>query len=280
MRACLSIKTSFGSGIDNISSFFIKAEAPFIAKHLAYIFNHSLYKGQFPNNWKIARGAPIHKEGSSDDRSNYRSISILPVLSSLLEKPACNQLYTNLDRHKFLCNHQCGFRSIHSVVTCLLLNTNEWYLNIDDKKYTGMVFIDLKKAFDKAFDKLYLYGVRNMELIWFKSYLSDRQQLCKVNGISSNLHYIKCGVPQGSCLGPLLFLLFINDLPLSLHDSKVTMYADNTSLAFTSSSLDNITKSINGELENLRIWLHGNKLTLNVAKTTSMITLVNTCFFI
>ena len=102
---------------------------------------------------------------------------------------------------------------------------------------------------------------------WFKSYLSDRQELCQVSG---NLHYIKCGVPQGSCLGPLLFLLFINDIPLSLHDSKATMYADGTSLAYATSRIDDITKSMNAEIENLRKWLHGNKLTLNVAKTTSL----------
>ena len=110
---------------------------------------------------------------------------------------------------------------------------------------------------------------------WFQAYLNDRQQICKVNGISSNVKYIKCGVPQGSCLGLLLFLLFINDMPLSLHDSKVTMYADDTSLAYASNSIDDITKSMNAELENLRKWLHGNKLTLNVAKTTSMITGTN-----
>ena len=139
-----------------------------------------------------------------------------------------------------------------------------------------MVFVDLKKAFDTVdhdilAKKLYLYGVRNTEWKWFHSYLNDRQQLCKVNGISSNVQYIKCGVPQGSCLGPLLFLALINDMPLSLHVSKVTMYADDTSLAYASNSIDDITKSMNAELENLRKWLHGNKLTLNVAKTISMI---------
>ena len=139
-----------------------------------------------------------------------------------------------------------------------------------------MVFVDLKKSFDTVDHdilarKLYLYGVRNTEMKRFRSYLNDRQQLCKVNGISSNVQYIKCGVPLGSCLGPLLFLLFINDMPLSLHVSKVIMYADDTSLAYASNSIDDITKSMNAELENLRKWLHGNKLTLNVAKTTSMI---------
>ena len=152
------------SGIDNISSFFIKTAAPVIAKHIAYICNYSLYKGQFPYNWKIARVAPIYKEGSSDERSNYRPISVLPVLSRLFEKLVYNQVYKYLDRHKSLYKHQSGFRSIHSVVTCLLANTNEWYLNLDDKKCTGMVFIDLKKAFDTVdhdilAKKLYLYGV-------------------------------------------------------------------------------------------------------------------------
>ena len=276
IRASLSFKTSFGSGIDNISSFFIKTVIPVIAKYLAYIYNYSLYKGQFPYNWKIARVAPIYKEGSSDERSNYRPISVLPVLSRQFEKLVYKQLYKYLDSHKFLYKHQSGFRSIHSVVTCLLSNTNEWYLNLDDRKYTGMVFIYLKKAFDTVdhdilAKKLYLYGVQNMALKWFQSYLNDRQQLCKVNGISSNVQHIKYGVPQGSCLGPVLLLLFINDMPLSLHLSKLTMYADDTSLAYASNSIDDITESMNAELENLRKWLHGNKLTLNVAKTTSMV---------
>ena len=99
---------------------------------------------------------------------------------------------------------------------------------------------------------------------------NDRQRLCKAYGISSNEPHIKCGIPQGSCLGPLLFLLFIYDMPLSVHVSKVTMYVDGASLAYASNSIDDITESMNAELENLRTWLHGNKLTLNVAKTTSM----------
>ena len=168
ISASHSFKTFFGSGIDNVSRFFIKTAAPILAKHLAYIFNYSLYMGQFPSSWKIARVSPTYKEGSPDERSNYRPISVLPVLSCLFEKLIYNQLCMFLDRHKFLYKHQSGFSSIHSVVTCLLSSTNEWYLNLDDKKYTGMVFIDLKRAFDTVdhailAKKLYLYGVRNTE---------------------------------------------------------------------------------------------------------------------
>ena len=139
-----------------------------------------------------------------------------------------------------------------------------------------MVFINLKKAFDTVdhdilAKKFYLYWVRNTELKWLQSYFRDRQQLCIVNGISSNFQNIRCDVSQGSCLGLLLFLLFINDMPLSVHDSKVTMYADDNSLAYVSNSINDITKSMNTELENLRQWLHGNKPTLNNTKTTSMI---------
>ena len=101
--------------------------------------------GHFCNNWKIARVSPIYKEGSPDERLNYRPIYVLPVLSRLFEKLVFNQLNKYLDRHKFLYKHQSGFMSIHSVVTCLLSNANEWYLNLDEKKYTGMVFIDVKK---------------------------------------------------------------------------------------------------------------------------------------
>ena len=129
-------------------------------------------------------------------------------------------------------------------------------------KNTGLAFIDLKKALDTVDHdilpkKLYFYGVRNMELKWSKSYLNDRQNLCKNNGISSNLQYIKYDVPQGSCLGTLLFLLLINDVPLSLHHSKATMHKDYTSLAYASNSIDDITKSLNAELENQKMaaWL-------------------------
>ena len=138
------------------------------------------------------------------------------------------------------------------------------------------MFVDLKKLFDTVDHEILIkmlshYGVKNTELKWFCSYLSNRRQCCKVNRVSSNFEYIRCGVPQGSCLGPLLFLLYINDMPCALKCSKITMYADDTSLAYSAKSVSDISNVMNYELENLRKWLSGNKLSLNVAKATSML---------
>ena len=140
----------------------------------------------------------------------------------------------------------------------------------------GLVFIDLKKAFDTVdhkilCKKLELYGVQNRELSWFESYLTNRKQICRVNGVDSEIGDIEVGVPQGSCLGPLLFLIYINDLPQAVQDSTVSMYADVTSLCYQSSDITQLNEAINGDLKQLDTWLQGNKLSLNVAKTHSML---------
>ena len=134
--------------MDGISSFFIKTAITILARPLTYLFNCSLLNGTFPDSWKVARIAPIFKEGPTDDPSNYRPISVLPVLSRLFEKIVYNQLYNYLNGNQFIYRHQSGFRSLHSVVTCLLSNTNDWYFNLDKGKCAGIVFVDLKKAFD------------------------------------------------------------------------------------------------------------------------------------
>ena len=140
----------------------------------------------------------------------------------------------------------------------------------------GLVFIDLKKAFDTVdheilCQKLAHYGIHHRELSWFKSYLSGRKQFCRINGVDSEIGDLETGVPQGSCLGPLLFLIYINDLPQAIQDSVVSMYADDTSLCYQSSDMTQLSAAINNDLKILDTWLQGNKLTLNVAKTHSML---------
>ena len=171
---------------------------------------------------------------------------------------------------------QSGFLHLHSTVTCVLKNTDDWYNGMDLGKLVGLVFIDLKKAFDTVDDNilckmLELYSVQQRELSWFKSYLSNRKQFCRVNGVDSKIGDIGVGVPQGSCLGPLLFLIYINDLPQAVQDSAVSMYADDTSLCYQSHDLTRLNEAINSDLKKLDTWLQGNKLSLNVAKTHSML---------
>ena len=128
------MKTSHGSGCDGIASFFIKIALPLISGSLCDLFNLSLFSGKFPTDWKIARVAPIYKSGARDDCSNYRPISVLPVLSRAFEKVVYNQLYDYLDSNRLIYKHQSGFRSLHSVFTSLMAATNDWYVNIDRGK--------------------------------------------------------------------------------------------------------------------------------------------------
>ena len=204
-----------------------------------------------------------HKKQLKLKNITYRPKSVLPVLARLFENLVNKQLYDYFDKNKFIYRQQSGIRSLHSVVTCLLFNTNDWHFHLDQGRCTGIVFVDLKKAFDTLdhdilLGKLSHYGIRNTEHKWFSSYLANRQQCCRVNGITSNVENIICGVPQGSCLGPLLFLLYISDLPCALKCPKVTMYADDTSLAHSAKDVKDLTSTMNTELEYL------NPLTLDV----------------
>ena len=165
---------------------------------------------------------------------------------------------------------------LFSALSYTLSQILSWYLNIDKGEYAGLIFIDLKKAFDTVDDNILLqklaeYGVNGLEHDWFASYLNNRKQFCKINGVSSNISDINCGVPQGSCLGPFLFLTYINDLPISLEKAHVSMYADVTTISHSSMSLADFQHDLNCDLSNLQDWLHGNKLSLNVVKTQSLI---------
>ena len=273
------LKNSLGFGTDGIANHFLKIALPVIGESLCNIFNLFIATGVFPECSRIARVAPMFRTGQSDDRSNYRPISVLPFLSRVFEKLVFNQLYEYLDKEKLIHYKQSGFKSLHSAVTCLLKSTDDWYANMDKDRVTATVFIELENAFetvdhDILLQKIEKYGVLGLEHVWRSSYLKNRRQLCRVNGVASNMGEISCGVPQGSCLGPLLFLTYINDLPFSLKNSEVTMYADDTSISYSSKNIDELNETLNSDLDSLKQWLDGNKLTelsLNVIKTQAMV---------
>ena len=264
------------TGIDKISCKIIKIAAPAIADSLTYIFNQAITLSTFPDQWKVARVTPLYKSGQRNIPGNYRPISVLPAISKIMERILYNQIYNYLTTFGLLSNSQFGFRKSHSTATALLECTNEWYVNLDRKLFNLVVFIDLKKAFDTVdhqilFKKLQHYGIKGQAHSLLKSYLTNRSQKCQLNGFVSSEQPIKCGVPKGSILGPLLFLLYINDLPECLDNTRPRLFADNTNLTASGESLNDIEIAVNSDLENLRNWLMANKLSLNVAKTEFML---------
>ena len=181
-----------------------------------------------------------------------------------------------MNENNMFSSNQSGFQRLHSTLTCLLKNTDDCYSGLDLGKLVVLVFIDRNKAFDTVdhdilCQKLNYYGIQQRELLWFQSYLSNRQHFCRVNGIDSEINSINIGIPQGSCLGPLLFITYINDLPQAVLDSNVSMYADDTSFCYQSLDINKLNEVINNDLEKLQKWLMSNKLSLNAMKTQSML---------
>ena len=181
IKAISKFKSSHGFGLDNISSFLMKKGMPVLANDLSQMRNLCLSLGKFPEIWKMARVTPIYKDGSRNEISNCRPISVLPVVSRLFEKLVYHQLYTYLNSDNLIHSGQSEFRSFQSDLTCLLNCTNDWYLNMDKGKYTSVSFIDLEKAFDTVdhqilLNKLKVYGLSGKEITWFESYLGNRKQ--------------------------------------------------------------------------------------------------------
>ena len=271
-----NLKNSSSSGYDNIPTKLIKYCNNELAPIIAHINNQSLTDGIFPTSLKIARVVPIFKNGNASTVSNYRPISILSVFSKVFEKIVHTRLEKYLLENAILHSNQFGFRSRLSTCMALLELMNKLTASIDAGEITVGLFIDLAKAFDTVdhqilLSKLHHYGIRGNAFQWFESYLSDRKQCVSIDGHESGFAVIKCGVPQGSILGPVLFLLYINDLGYASKILQSVMFADDTNMFLTGKSIDAIEAQFNSELVVINEWFKTNRLSLNLDKTSYII---------
>jgi len=253
----------------------IKQISSLISKPLADIFNKSFISGVFPDLFKISKINPTHKKDSKLIISNYRPISLLSNLNKIIEKLMFKRLYSFLEQHKCIYDLQFGFRENHSTNHALISIVQKIQEAIKNKKLAIGIFIDLQKAFDTVnhfilLEKLKHYGISGVSNAWFKSYLTDRKQYVSIGGVDSDYTTTEHGVPQGSVLGPLLFLIYINDLHQCIKNSSTFHFADDTNLLYVPPKRirnKNIVRRLNIDLKALNNWLTSNKISLNSSKT-------------
>ena len=272
-----SLESKKSSSFDNLSNYMVKMLRKGLTKPLTKLINKSLKDSLVPSKLKLARIVPLHKSGKKDTFNNYRPISLLSVLSKLLEKVAYIQIYDYFNEH-FLSNNQFGFRSRHETQHCILNFLKNIWENRDCKMHVG-IFLDLRKAFDTVnhnilLRKLKFYGFDEAAVSWVRHYLTGRKQAVDLNGTVSNFLEMTCGVPQGSILGPLFFIIYINDLP---NASKLfaSLFADDTTYQHSGNSITEIEQFINNELRLASNWFDANRLTLHPGKTQFMVFMRN-----
>ena len=269
-----SLNNSNAYGIDGIPTRFLKDSLVVISLYITIIINTSIVTGTYPSIWKCPLVDPHHKSGDIDDPSNFRPVSILPVLSKVLEKIVCNQLMEHLESAKLLSNSQHGFRKGLSTETALLKLTDEIYKNIDERKISLLILCDLSKAFDSVnhSELLEMCKEHYIDTFWFENYLRDRNQIVRLGDTKSIAKQVEFGVPQGSVLGPILFLIYVNDMAKHIKDCFLIQYADDTQVLL-SDKMENMEAMIEkAELILLEIkkYFLRKGLLLNANKTQCM----------
>ena len=258
---------------DGVSAYLLRTVAAVISPSITKFFNDCIVSGQTPAEWKEANVTPVPKSSSARFPSDFRPVSVIPVIAKVYESLIYKQLYTYLTTNSLLQPNQSGFRPFHSTQDALLRTMDDWRIALDLGKSVGAVFLDLSKAFDSIDHSLLLRNCSPMELKEMSTggnYLDGRKQRVKLKGCYSDWANVLRGVPQGSILGPLLFLLYVNNLPDVVTKCTVNMYADDVAIYLASKDVNEVADSLNEDLSHIATWIDMNRLKINIGKTQLM----------
>ena len=272
LKLCKEININKSSCVEHLSSEILRDAFLAIPEKMVSLFNLSFVLSEVPEEWKIAKVTPLPKAGNSNNVSNLRPVSLLPLLSKLIEKIVHNRVCSHCEINKILDDRQGGFRPEHSACITTAKFLDDIYKAMNNNKILIATYIDAMKAFDTVYHQILLkkaenYGIKGPVLKWLKNYLTDRYQCTLANNVISGRKLITCGIPQGSVCGPLLFLIYINDIANILEHCKVSLYADDTVIYIEHSDMNEAMEMVQGDLNNLSDWCTRNKLTINSKNT-------------
>ena len=287
LKIIMGLKNSKSSGIDNINTTVLKLVAKDILPAVTHIINQSLSQSSFPSIWKHSKVIPLLKKDDPLSPKNYRPVALLPILSKVLEKVVFLQLVEYLDAHKLLHPNHHGSRHSHNTATALIQMYDQWIDEMEDGKMVGLMMIDLSAAFDMVdhqllLEKLSLFGLEGEVLEWMKSYLEDRKQSVCIDGSMSPPLHIRYGVPQGSILGPLLYIIFTNDIPDLVHKHPICVneplpycgpcgstvsYVDDCTFSYGDRDPHSLSNELENQYSKISEYMAANKLVINSDKT-------------
>ena len=274
------LKNKKSTGLDTVNVLLLKTSLPYIVQPLTYIYNLCIKQSVFPQAFKTAKVIPLPKTTDLGNPNNFRPISLLSVLSKPLEKHIYKHLMNFMEHHSLFHTFQSGFRKNHSCHTALVHLCDKWLSAINKSEIAGAVFLDFKKAFDLVdhsilLQKLSLYVQNSNTLELVRSFLLDRTQLVCASGELSKVGTITCGVPQGSILGPLLFCIFINDLPAHITENNnnvfCDLFADDSTIHTQSADFETLQSSLQKASDNVQHWCERNRMVLHPDKTQCMV---------